>query len=105
MSDRFCLKMPALLAASILLIAATADDALAKGRPAEGPPGLTGAAESRANDRAREATGTTAPSNPVGDQTTENQPDESGISYEDYGGDQTTENNPDEGGVEYEQDP
>jgi hypothetical protein len=105
MSDRPCLKMPALLATSMLLLAATTEDALAKGRPADGPPGLTGAAEGRANDRAREATGTTAPSNPAGDQTTENQPDESGISYEDTGGDQTTENNPDEGDVQYEQDP
>jgi hypothetical protein len=102
MSDRFCLKMPALLAASMLLLSATADDALGKGRPADGPPGLTGAAEGRANARAREATGISSPSNPVGDQTTENQPDESGISYEDFGGDQTTENNPDESGITYE---
>ena len=102
MSDCFCLKMPAVLAASILLLSATADDALGKGRPADGPPGLTGAADGRANARAGEATGITAPSNPIGDQTTENQPDETGISFEDPRGDQETENNPDESGIEYE---
>jgi hypothetical protein len=41
-----------------------------------------------------------------GDQSTENNPDETGITYEEPGsGDQSTENNPDETGITYEDAP
>eukprot|EP01114_Cavostelium_apophysatum_P009097 TRINITY_DN22171_c0_g1_i1.p1 TRINITY_DN22171_c0_g1~~TRINITY_DN22171_c0_g1_i1.p1 ORF type:complete len:182 (-),score=29.46 TRINITY_DN22171_c0_g1_i1:118-663(-) len=37
------------------------------------------------------------------DQSTENNPEESGIQYDQHTGDQSTENNPDESGIQYEQ--
>eukprot|EP01114_Cavostelium_apophysatum_P013703 TRINITY_DN337_c0_g1_i2.p1 TRINITY_DN337_c0_g1~~TRINITY_DN337_c0_g1_i2.p1 ORF type:complete len:172 (+),score=50.76 TRINITY_DN337_c0_g1_i2:64-516(+) len=37
-----------------------------------------------------------------GDQSTENNPEASGITYESHGGDQSTENNPEESNIAYE---
>jgi len=41
--------------------------------------------------------------NQVGDQSTENNPDQSSISYDQHSGDQSTENNPNQSNVTYDQ--
>jgi hypothetical protein len=43
--------------------------------------------------------------NQVGDQSTENAPDQSTITYDQHSGDQSTENNPDQSNVSYDQHP